>query len=110
MFGDALSVSGVQVLVDPKVNDIFQFRAAHPQMPGSSCESNAVWCLNDCHYCFFASPAFSKFETDHASYFHALALRSCLWFSWQALCRHAGREWISLALILGDTLLAAFHF
>uniref|UniRef100_A0A2N9EUE6 Uncharacterized protein n=1 Tax=Fagus sylvatica TaxID=28930 RepID=A0A2N9EUE6_FAGSY len=37
----------VQVLVDPKPNGIFQFRAACPLVSGSSCESNVGWFLND---------------------------------------------------------------
>jgi hypothetical protein len=111
MFGDAFSVSGVQVLVDPKPDDIFQFRAACPLVSGSSCESNALaGFLMIITNCLFASPAFDKYKTDNASYVHAIALRSCLWFSRQALCRHIRREWISLAPILGDSLPAAFHF
>ena len=107
MFGDAFPVSGVQVLVDPKPNGIFQFRAACPSVSGSSCESNAVWCLHDYRNCFVASPALINYKTDNACYGHALAVRNCLWFCRQALCRYSGREWILLAPILGDSLCAA---
>lgn len=108
MFGDAFPVSGVQVLVDPKPNGIFQFRDACPLVSGSSCESNVGWFLNDYRNCLFASPAFDNYKTDNACYVHAIAVRSCLWFCRQALCRHIRREWISLAPILGDSLPAAF--
>ncbi|KAH7520693.1 hypothetical protein FEM48_Zijuj08G0172300 [Ziziphus jujuba var. spinosa] len=98
----------VQLLVDPKTNGIFQFRTAHSQVSSSSCEQNALWYLNDYCSCLFASPTVRIIKTDNAGYIYNLALRICLRFRRQTLHRHIGREWVSLAPVLGDSMPGAF--
>lgn len=75
----------------------------------SSREPNGVWLLNDFCTCIFALPAVSNIIiTDYADYFHPFGVRNCLWLLWQAVCRHTGRKWLSVALVLGDSMFVAF--
>ncbi|KAL3591647.1 hypothetical protein D5086_010287 [Populus alba] len=76
-------------------------------MSGSSCEPNGVWNPNYSCSCFFACTTFLNFTPDNANNFHSSTVGSCLWFYWQTLCRYTGREWITLASVLGSFMLAA---
>ncbi|KAJ1429765.1 protein CPR5-like [Sesbania bispinosa] len=70
----------------------------------SSEESFSWWTPN----CIFAPPAVNNiFITDYADYFHSFDIRNWLWLLWQTVCRHTGREWLCVALILGDSMLPA---
>jgi hypothetical protein len=100
-------VSGVQVRVVRQAFFILKFLAADTGMSSSSCEPNGVWNPNYSCSCFFACTTVLEFTPDNANNFHSATVGSCLWFYWQTLCRYTGREWITLASVLGSFMLAA---
>lgn len=102
------SFLGIFFLVDSEVSVLFQFKVACFLVSSSSYEPNGIWCLNDLCYCIFARPAVDNVITDYASYFHHFDVRNWLWLLWQAVCRYTWREWLCVAFILGDSMLAAF--
>ena len=97
-------------MVDAKSFGIFELKAAYVEVSSSSCESDGVWCDYDsCNY-LLASPTLRNFNQGNASYFHRLAARSCLRFSWKVMRRHTGRKRVALAHDLGDLVLDALIF
>lgn len=103
------SILGIFLLVDSEVSDLVKFKCACFFVPSSSCEPNGVWFLNDYCSCIFALPAVSNIViTNYASYFHHIDARNRLWLLWNHVYRHTGREWLHLALILGDSMFGAF--
>ncbi|GAU11610.1 hypothetical protein TSUD_346020 [Trifolium subterraneum] len=68
-------------------------------------ESSSWWTPN----CIFALPAVNNIViTNYASYVHRFDARNRLWLLWNVVYRHTGREWLYLALILGDSMFGAF--
>ncbi|KAL5053391.1 hypothetical protein RYX36_034073, partial [Vicia faba] len=94
----------IQVVVDSEINVLFQFKVTCFMVSSSSYEPNGIWCLNDFCNCIFANHEINSGIRDNASYFHSFAIRSCLWLLWQSLYRYFGREWLFVALILGDSV------
>lgn len=111
-FGDingVFSILGIFLLVDSKISRLVQFKLSCLLVSSSSCEPNGVWFLNDYCNCIFAIPAVSNnVITNYASYIHCFDARTRLWLLWKDVCRHTGREWLCVALILGDSMFAAF--
>jgi hypothetical protein len=105
----AFSILGIFFMVDSKVSDLVQFKHACFFVSSSSCEPNGVWFLNDYYRCIFALPAINNIViTNYASYFHRFDARNRLRLLWNVVYRHTGREWLYLALILGDSMFGAF--
>jgi len=96
-------------MVGPKVHVIIQFRTTVYMVSRSSYQPYVIRHVHDLGNCVFTSPKVFYFDSNNASYIYPLA-RSRLWFCWQALHRHIGREWIPLALLLGSTMPFAFLF
>ncbi|KAK2365160.1 protein CPR-5 [Trifolium repens] len=72
-------------------------------------ESSSWWTPKSVTCCIFALPAVNNIViTNYANYFHRFDARNRLWLLWNDVYRHIGREWLYLALILGDSMFGAF--
>lgn len=92
----------------PQECGLLQLRHALAEMPRGDHQPHVLRALPDTLGRLLGFPPLLHLRRRHASHLHPHPTRNGLWSSWEVLCGHSGGEWVHLAPILGDPVLASF--